>query len=440
MIKRLTRYTFIIILILCFGSCSKDKDEASSGIQITFWHSFVANTRPALEKLLIEYEKENPGITINEQYVPSGDPLVQKLITAIQSNTTPDIAWVHSDFLDKLVSADAVFKMKKFMEGKNGLTEDEFNDFFPQLINNAKWNDTLYAIPMEATTLALFYNKDLFKKVGLDPNKPPQTWEELKEYSRKLTIDTNGDGKNNHYGFYVPALPASGALSIWMLLQWEPFLWQAGGQLLNDEQTSARFNETAGVQALQLWKDLYDQIGFDSFSMTHDMGFISQACAMIMDGPWDLPSMRKIKNFEWGVAPLPEGPVKRATYIAGEHLTIFKNSEHPDEAWKFIKWFTSPEIQAKFSIESGYMPVRKSTLELQSYKNYLKTDPYLASFVEQFKIGYARQNITYHRVEINQKIAEAIEKTLKGNVSPEESLNEAAEKVDEILSGLPGKL
>ncbi|MCF8260934.1 MAG: ABC transporter substrate-binding protein [Melioribacteraceae bacterium] len=430
--KYLRNTSLLLVCTIIIFSCKHDNNN-SNEIKLTFWHSFVANTHPALNKLLEKYESENPNINIVEQYVPSGDPLVQKLITAIQSGTTPDLAWVHTDFLDKLVQADAIYRMEKFINGANGFTEEEFNDFFPQLISNAKWNDILYAIPMEATTIALLYNKDLYKKVGLDPNHPPRDWEELKEYALKLTFDSSGDGKMNHYGFYVPALPASGALSIWMLLQWEPFLWQAGGEFLNKDQTKAMFNRKPGVQALTLWKELYEEIGFESFSMTHDMGFISQTCAMIMDGPWDLPSLRKINNFEWGIAPLPEGPDKRATYVAGEHLTIFKKSDHPDEAWKFIKWFTSPEIQAEFSIESGYMPVRKSTLELQSYKDYLKTDPYLAAFVEQFEIGYARQNITYKRVEINQRVAEAIERSLKGNVDPKTALDAAAEQVNSIL-------
>ena len=179
--------------------------------------------------------------------------------------------------------------MDHFINGENGFSKAELDDFFPQLISNAKWNDTLYAIPMEATTIALLYNKDLFKQVGLDPNHPPENWNELKEFSKRLTYDVNGDGKMNHYGFYVPALPASGPLSIWMLLQWEPFLWQAGGTILNKKQTKAAFNTNAGIQALTLWKELYDEMNFDSFSMTHDMSFMSQTCAMIMDGPWDLP-------------------------------------------------------------------------------------------------------------------------------------------------------
>ncbi|MCF8240356.1 MAG: ABC transporter substrate-binding protein [Melioribacteraceae bacterium] len=423
--------SLFILLSFVILSCSDTTKEDK--IVVTFWHSFVSNTIPALDKLIDRYESENPGIKINAQYVPSGDPLIHKLITAIQSGTTPDLAWVHSDFLDKLVSSGAIYKMDHFINGINGFTKEELDDFFPQLIQNAKWRDTLYALPMEATTLALLYNKDKFRESGIDPNKPPETWEELKEYSFKLTLDRDNDGKRDQYGFYVPVFPASGPLSIWMLLQWEPFLWQAGGQLLNDNQTEAVFNSDAGVAALNIWKEIYDELKFNSFSITHDMAFISGACAMIMDGPWDLPGFRRITKFDWGIAPLPAGPEKSATYLAGEHFTIFKNSENPEESWRFVKWFTSPETQAQFSIESGYMPVRKSTLELESYKNYLLTDPYLAMFVEQFKIGYARQNIDYHRVEINQAVAGAVENSLLGDVDPREALNKAAERVNEIL-------
>lgn len=288
-------------------------------------------------------------------------------------------------------------------------------------------------MPMEATSLALLYNKDLFRKAGLNPEQPPKTWDELTKYARILTLDENNDSINEQFGFYIPAFPASGPLSIWMLLQWEPFLWQAGGQFLNDEQTEATFNSEAGIKALSLWKKLYDEQNLKTFSLTHDMGFVSGKVAMIMDGSWDLPLFRNIKNFEWGITSLPAGPIKQATYLAGEHLTIFKNSKIPDEAWKFVKWFIKPDIQSLFSIKSGYLPVRKSTLELKEYRDHLQNDKYLSSFVEQMKIGFPRQNIDYNKIEINQLIAEAVEKTLLGNVKAEITLNEAAEKVNRIL-------
>ena len=424
----------LIVLILIFNGCGDNSKDNSGVITINFWHSFVSRTIPALNSLIAKYEKEHPGIHINAQYVPSGDPLVQKLVTAIQSNTAPDVSWIHSDFLNKLVEADAIYKMDHFISGKNGLSKEEMDDIFPQSLQSAKWRDTLYAMPMEATTLALIYNKTKFKEAGIDPDKPPQNWDELYDYAMKLTKDKNGDGKTDQYGFYIPAFPASGPLSIWMVLQWTPFLWQAGGEEINTGQTAVLFNSDAGVQALSYWKKIFNMENFKNFTLTHDLGFISNTIAMIMDGPWDLPEFREIKNFEWGVTYLPAGPVKRATYMAGEHLAIFKQSMHPDETWAFVKWILEPENQAMFSEESGYLPVRKSVLDLPGYKKYLDGDPAMKAFVDQIAISQARAPIDFFRVEINQNIAEAVENAILGNVGPGAALNKAAEKSNRLLS------
>lgn len=423
---------FIILLINFFIGCSKQED--SKKIKVIFWHSFVATTIPALNELIDRFEKEHPDIDIDAQYVPTGDALVQKLITAIHSQTAPDVSWIHADFLDKLIESDAIYPMEHFIKEKDGLTEEEMNDFFPQLLGAFSHKKVLYALPMDATVLALVYNKDHFRKSGIDPNTPPKTWNDLKEYSKKLTLDKDGDGKTDQYGFYVPAYPGSGPLSIWEVLQWSPYLWQAGGEIIDSTQTKVLFNSEAGVQALTLWKEIYDQLNFSNYSFTHDMGLASGSISMIMDGPWDLPTFRKMKNIDWAVASLPEGPKGKATYIAGESLAIFKQSKNSDAAWTFVKWVTQPEIQEMFSISSGYLPVRKSVLEHDSYKAFLETDHAMKSFVEQIKIARQRPTIERYYVNINQFIATAIEQTLIGNRSPIETLNEAAEKSNNLLN------
>lgn len=427
---------FLFIGILFFNlSCNRNA-PLSNKSTLTFWHSFVASTIPALEELIEKFEAEHPGIQIKAQYVPTGDALVQKLITAIQSQTAPDIAWVHADFLGKLAEARAIYKMAEFIAGPEGLSNEELNDIFPPLLQAATWRDTLYALPMEATSLALLYNKELFRQAGLDPDHPPKNWQELREFAKKLTLDKNGDGKLEQHGFLVPVFPASGDLNIWMVLQWTPFLWQAGGAEINAAQTQVLFNSEAGVQALTLWKNMYDELGMRTFSMAHDMAFASQHLAMVLDGPWNLPRYREMNNVDWAVAPLPAGPVQRATYLAGEHLAIFKQSKHPQAAWQFVKWIIQPEVQASFSMKSGYLPVRRSVLEMKEYQDFLATDPALKAFVDQMNWGQARGAVDYHRVEINRYLAEAIEKATLGKMDPKIVLDEAAAKANQLL--LPG--
>lgn len=418
---------------LAAGGCGKQSEDNRGNAVVTFWHSFVASTIPALDSLIAEFEDAHPGITIRAQYIPTGDALIQKLAAAVQSNTTPDVSWIHSDFLDKLVEADAIFPMSHFIEGKNGLTTHEMEDLVPASLEAGRWRGTLYALPMEATTLALFYNKDLFRKSGLDPSRPPRTWEELYSMARHLTVDEDGDGKTDQYGFFVPVFPAAGPLNIWMNLQWVPFLWQAGGEELSADGSTVLFNSQAGVSALTLWKKLYDDLDFGKFGLSHDMGFASGKIAMILDGPWDLPRFRELKNFEWAVAPLPAGPAGTATYLAGEQLVIFKQSKQPEQAWTFVKWIIQPHVQMRFSMRSGYLPVRTSVLSMEEYRQYLATDRAMEVFVEQMKVGRARRSIDFHRVEINRALAEAIERATLGKGDPKKELDGAVKQSNELL-------
>jgi multiple sugar transport system substrate-binding protein len=424
-----------IAVVLLFPGCGREKKQEQAVPTITFWHSFVATTVPALDDLLAEFRREHPGIQVNAQYLPTGDGLIQKLVSAMQSGTTPDIAWVHSDFLDKLVEAGAIYPMREFTEGVQGLSPDEMNDFFAPLLEACTVRDTLFALPMEATSLALFYNRDLLEEAGLDPNRPPATWAELEAAARRLTRDRDSDGRTDVYGFFIPVFPSSGELNIWMNLQWMPFLWQAGGTEMTPDRKRVLWNSEPGAQALSLWKRLYDTMDFRTFGIQHDIGFASGRLAMIMDGPWDLPRFRKLPSTRWSVAPLPAGPAGSATYIAGEQLVIFRQSKLPREAWTFLRWVTEPRIQARFSKSSGYLPVRRSVLDMKEYQEFLKTDEPMRVFVDQMRVGRARMMVDRHWVEINRMLAEAIEKATLGRGDPKACLDEAVARANERLAG-----
>lgn len=402
---------------------------------ITFWHSFVQSTRPALEKLLDRFEEQHPNIRIDAQYIPTGDALAQKLITAVQSGSAPDISWIHSHYIGDLVDADAVYEMAHFIDGENGLSDEEMGDIYPALIQYASWQGTMYSMPMEATNLGLLYNKDLFREAGLDPDRPPQTWEELREYSRRLIKDENGDGRNEQIGFFVPAVPASGPQGAYMMWQWTPFLWQAGGHLVNEEQTEVLFDSQEGVEALSLWRDIYQMQNQRTFTAEDPVTVMaSQQIAMMLDGPWNLPRYPELfSRFDYGVAMLPEGPAKRATVVAGEYLAIFRQSENPEEAWEFVKWMIDPETQAFWSMESGYLPVRESVVEVEAFQEFLEERPDQRAFVEQMQYAQAQRPIDFHTMRIQRLIADAIEQATVGERAPEEALSEAAAEANSLL-------
>ena len=416
------------------SGCGSEEKQRDDEITIRFWHSFISSSVPALKELIAKFEKENSGLRIDAQYIPSGDALIQKLVTAVQSNTAPDISWLHSDFIEDLVEANAIYKMDDFINGDNGISQAEVNDIYPALRQFSSWKGTLYSLPMEATNLALMYNKDLFKKAGLDPNHPPTTWQELVEFSRKLSIDKNNDGTFEQVGFFVPVFPATGPLGAWMVWQFMPFLWQAGGYFVNTEQTSVLYNSDGGVKALELWQQLYKEQNLKNFTNLFENAFVSGNLAMAMDGPWNLPRYKDLlKNINWAFAPLPSGPEKSATVVGGEYLAIFKQSAHPNEAWKFIKWMIQPEVQAFWSIKSGYLPIRHAVMNVPDFQKYLTENPNFKVFVEQMEVGQAQRPIDYGGLEITRHLAEAIEHATTGNADVKKSLNDSATKSNNVL-------
>ncbi len=437
--KKILIYAVIIIIAAFISlttlSCSNNKQNNNKRqVTITFWHSFVSSTIPALNKLIAQFEKIHPGIKIQAEYIPSGDALIQKLITAVKSNTAPDISWLHSDFMEDLVEAHAIYKMNHFIKGPNGIPESDLQDIYPALMRYASWHDTLYSMPMEATDLALLYNKDMFRKAGLDPNHPPQTWDELYNDAKKLTIDKGSNGNYNQVGFFLPIYPAAGPRGAYMVWQWMPFLWQGGGYMINPQQTKVLFNSQAGVQALTLWKKIYVELHLSTFTADYDVAFVSKHLAMAMDGPWTLPRYRNLlKGIDWAYAPLPAGPKKRATVVGGEYLAIFKQCQHPDSAWTFIKWIINPETQATWAMNSGYLPIRRAVLKIPRFQEYLKNHPNFRVFVEQMENSQAQRSIDYGGMEVTRDLAEAIESATVGNQDPKKALDAAAVKADKDL-------
>jgi multiple sugar transport system substrate-binding protein len=399
----------MIALLLMFAGCTKKSEQHQGVVTLTFWHSTVSSSVPAL--------------------------LIQKLITSVQSRTAPDISWIHANFLQDIIEADAIYRIDEFQSGPDSLPQADLNDIFPPLLQESKWRGTMYSLPMEATGVALLYNRELFRNAGLDPDRPPRTWAELLEDAKALT--RTRDGKPDQVGFFVPVFPASGPLGDWMVWQFYPFLFQAGGDVINKEQTHVLYNSQAGVEALTLWKNIYSDLHLSSFTIDYEVAFASRKLAMSLDGPWNLPRWRQIKGLEWEIAPLPAGPAKRATIIGGEYLAIFRQSQHPAEAWRFLKWMLRPDVQAFWSMKSGYLPVRKAVSADPVYEKFLRENPPLKVYVDQLQVAQAPSPIDFHGLRISRHLAEAIEKATLGNADPKAVLDEAAAQSDALLGTNP---
>jgi multiple sugar transport system substrate-binding protein len=436
---RIQMLVILTVLSMALPACGGKGERPPGKIEIVFWHSLVSSTVPALNDLLAKFEEEHPGITVKAQYVPSGDALIHKLVTSVQSRTAPDVSWIHANFMQDLIEADAIYKMDEFIHGPDSLSQADVADIYPALIEQAKWRGVLYSLPMEATALGLLCNRQLFRNAGLDPDRPPKDWAELRAMARKLTMDMDGNGRNEQVGFFVPIFPYSGPFGDWMVWQWYPFLFQAGGDLITRDQSRVMFDGPEGVNALTLWKDIYSDLNLSSFTIDYEVAFASNTLAMALDGPWNIPRWKKMKNLDWMVAPLPAGPARRATVAGGEYLSIFKQSQHPKETWMFVKWMLRPDVQAMWSMRSGYLPVRHAVLSVKEYREYLEADPPLRAYVESMEYAMAPSPIDYHSLKISRHMAEALEQATLGRKDPGTVLRRAAEQSNRLLQSVVRK-
>ena len=396
--------------------------------EIVFWHSYVESTGPALERLLERFHAEHPDITIKAQYVPTGDQLLQKLTTAIMTGTAPDVCWIHNNWVAPLSRQDAIHDLGELADRYGGFGEEVKADFFQAPLQTSYYQGKLMMMPIEGTNLALAYNRDAFRKAGLDPDRPPRDWDEFVEYGKKLTIRKGG--RVEQWGCTVPVF--TGNMASWAVWQWMTFLWGWGGQYADASGEKVAFNSAAGAGALQFWVDLQDKYKIGSMTAP-EQGFESQHVAMSLMGPWDLPHLADM-TFDWAIGPMPAGPERHVTSLGAEYLVIFKQTEHPEGAWEFVRWFITPEVQEAWSADSKYLPIRKSVLESPSYQKFLDENPAMRVFAEQMAYAYAEAVLLPEASEVDLLLATAIEEAVRKVATPQKALDKAASKANVLLA------
>jgi len=399
------------------------EEEAESSeaepIELTFWNYWDGKNGEVMQALVDRYNDEHPGVTVKNIFIGWGE-LLPKLQTVAAGGDMPSFAAGDMTWMPKLVQTEALQPLDDFIAD----SDINMDDFYPEILKIDQYDGTYYGLPVSTNNLELFYNKEMFQAAGLDPEDPPETWEELLTYAQQLTKD---DG--SQWGMELFTQPGEG-----LTWQYQVYLWQAGGEFLNADYTQAAFNSPAGEQALQFWVDMLQK---EEVAPLTDWGQFGQGnAAMVMDGSWMVGIWAESSPFEWGTAPMPiPAGGEYATNMGGEHLFIFDTTpEEEAAAWEFIEWLTSTEIQVEWDMETGFMPVRDSVATHAEYQDWLAaTEPRLGPFVDHQEHAHARPPIPNY-TEISDVFSKELEKALYGEVSVAEALEAAETEVNALLS------
>ncbi len=317
---------------------------------------------------------------------------------------------------------DAIVDMDSFI--KTDSDKAYLEDFYPGFMTNSQTGGKTWGIPFQRSTIILYYNKEAFKEVGLDAEKPPETWEKLVEYSKKLT-------KNGRWGIEVP----STGYAYWMM---QTFVLQQGEKnLMNSDGNEVYFNSPATVSGLNYWLELsrVHKVMPENIIewATAPTDFIEGKTAMMYHTTGNLTNVKNSAKFDFGTAMLPSKD-KRGTPTGGGNFYIFNNTsaEKQQASWKFIQWMTEPERVAQWSIDTGYVATRKQAYETEKMKNYVKDFPYALTARDQLQFAGAELS-THENGRVTKILEDNIQAALTKTKTVDKALNDAQGEAETVL-------
>jgi multiple sugar transport system substrate-binding protein len=303
-----------------------------------------------------DFHAANPNITVKVE-VSDWDSYWTKLNTLIAGGTPPDVFAMDAPLYLDWQSRGALLNLQPYIDATPGFLDG----VYPQTLSAYKVGNEYYGLPRDFQTIVLFYNKDMFDKAGVTYPTADWTYTDLLNAAKTLTKDANGDGKIDQFGLWTDTWD--------MELFWSEAIWAYGGDIINSDHTRTLIGEGGARDAWSYIDSLYKEGVMPKPATAGEYGgdlFQSGNAAMTTIGHWAVPGYVQA-GIKFGVAPMPTGPVGRATSVNSAGFVVSKDSKNPDAAFAFIKFALSEAGQKRLAELGFAIPVLKSVAESDSY-------------------------------------------------------------------------
>lgn len=375
-LQRFARLAPLLLSPLLLAGCLSGSPRSGGGpsqpggaagkVTLQFWHTRRGSQEKSLQAICAAFEQQNPGVTVAPRYQGNYGELNKKIRASSQANSLPALTVAYEDQVAEYMRGGTVLPLDSLVsDSARGLTAEELADIpAPYLQGNCypQFGGQLLSFPFTKSNLVLYFNRSLMAKAGF--HAPPQTWSEFEQQAKAITAVL---GK--------PAFAFSSDASTL-----DGLIYSFGGQVLAEDGKHTRFDQPATVKVFELLqrmaraKTLVEASGDDTASM-----FGSQMCAFTFNTSAGRVSMEEqVKDgFDWDLAILPHAEgVSPVTVMYGPNVCIFKGTPEADAAaWKFVKYWVSPEVTARWARETGYLPVRKSAVQLPEMVEFYRKNP-----------------------------------------------------------------
>ncbi len=380
-----------------------------------------------VDGIVSDFEKQNPDIHVNAIYAGNYNDARVKALAALKSGKPAQLAVMFSIDVHQLMDLGAIVPFDKL--AKTAADKAWLKSFYPALMENGRVDGKTWGIPFQRSTIVMYYNKDLFRAAGLDPNHPPANWKELVSMGKKLTR-RDASGKVTQWGMMIP----STGYPYWMF---QALAKQNGQVLMNQAGNKTYFDKPTVVKALSFWKSLgskYHIMPQGTIQWgTLRQNFLDEKTAIMWHSTGNLTAVKNNARFDFGVAMLPANK-EPGSPTGGGNFYIFKKSTpaQREAAFKLVKFMTSPEEAAKWSIATGYMGVSPAAYRTPALSSYVKQFPPAAVARDQLKYATAEFS-THQSGRVRKLLDDAIQAALTGQESPKAALTSAQKQASHIL-------
>ncbi len=380
-----------------------------------------------VDQMAADFEKENPGIKVKPVYAGTYQETVVKAITAHKAGTPPATAIILSTDMYTLIDEDAVVPFDDFARSADD--KKWLASFFPAFMANSQTGGKTWGIPFQRSTIVLYWNKEIFKEAGLDPEKGPATWKEMLEYAQKLTV-RDASGNVTRWGVQIP----SSGFPYWLF---QGLTTPNGVELMNAAGNETYFDKPAVVEALQYWVDLGRKHKVMSPGViewgTTPKDFFEKKIAMMWTTTGNLTNVKKNAKFDFGVTMLPASK-RRGSPTGGGNFYIFKKATKAEQeaAVRFAKFMTEPERAAQWGMDTGYVAVRPDAWETAKMKAYVKDFPVASVARDQLQYSVAELS-THENQRVTKALNDGLQAALTGAKSPAEAMKDSQAEAARIL-------
>ena len=318
------------------GAAPAAQAGPSGEITFSFWGD-PAELK-AYTAVVDAFAATQPNVDVEIAHVPQSDEFYAKLATGFAAGSPPDVFLINYRRYGQWAARDALEPLGPRLRESQTLREE---DFYPEPLEAFRWDGELVCIPQNVSSLVVYYNRDLFDAAGVPYPEAGWTWDDFLAAAKALTKDLDGDGLPDQHGLGVEN----------SLIRFAPFIWQAGGELVDDVErpTKLTIDTLEAREGIQFFIDLslvHKVVPTEAevLAESDEDRFINGTTAMLLQSRRVVPTLREIEDFTWDVAPLPQHK-EAAGILHSDAYCIAAASENKEAAWAFVEFAVGPQGQ-----------------------------------------------------------------------------------------------